>query len=118
MRKLTIWDWLGGTAIWSAVSFGLAVWVDAAGAPEEATVMIGFGAFLAGVVGARIWALRQPTEAVEPGARRPGLTTGEMTAQRLAEMEARVYELEERLELAERLLAAGGQRAPMDRLNA
>lgn len=117
MRRLTIWDWLGGTAVWSAVSFGVAVMLDSARAPEEVTVMVGMGVFLGGLVGARIWALRRPVE--EPGTPvRNGLTTGEMTAQRLAEMEARVYELEERLELAERLLAAGGQRVPMDRLNA
>jgi hypothetical protein len=41
---------------------------------------------------------------------RDGLTTGEMTAQRLEAMEARIYELEERLELTERLLAEARER--------
>lgn len=52
---------------------------------------------------------------------RTGLTTGEMTAERLAEVEARLdrlesaevrmAELEERLEFAERLLASGNSQA-------
>lgn len=57
--------------------------------------------------------------ALKHGEGHPGLTTGEMAAERLAEVEerlaelesvhARVAELEERLDFAERLLAGGGQ---------
>ena len=52
----------------------------------------------------------RPADADETTVPRVGLSTGEMTAQRLADMEARIYEPEERLELAERLLARAGER--------
>ncbi len=58
--------------------------------------------------------------------RPPGLTTGEMAAERIAELEQRVAELEagqaqlvelqERLDFAERLLAAGVPRAAVGQL--
>jgi len=36
-----------------------------------------------------------------------GITTGEMAAERVAQLEARVVELEERLDFAERMLSKG-----------
>lgn len=41
------------------------------------------------------------------GPKRDGLSTGEMAAERIGTLEARVVELEERLDFAERLLAQG-----------
>lgn len=48
------------------------------------------------------------------GRRKPGdgLSTGEMAAERVVQLEARVEELEERLDFAERMIAQGsGERA-------
>ena len=81
--------------------------VRASGGPLEAGLLT--GALSLVVLGLRRhFALR--------GRRRTGLSTGEMTAERLAELEqrmeeleaaqARVAELEERLDFAERLLAS------------
>ena len=72
--------------------------------------------YLLGVTGLHV--LRRPRVG---GGERAGLTTGEMHAERLAEAEARldqleaaharINELEERLEFAERLLASGSSQA-------
>lgn len=102
MRRITRWDWLGAITLWFGASFGVGAMLDVAGAPEQGVVAIASSMFFGGLVAARIWWLRRGDD---PSAPRDGLTTGEMTAQRLAEMEARIYELEERLALAERLLA-------------
>lgn len=104
MRKLRWYDWLGGLALWTGATFMLGVVLDESGADEEATIIAAFGLWSLGVVAARVWWLRRAGTA-EDSSPRVGLSTGEMTAQRLADMEARIYELEERLELAERLLA-------------
>lgn len=42
-----------------------------------------------------------------------GLTTGEMAAERVAQLEARVGELEERLDFAERMLSQTSGERPM-----
>lgn len=109
MRKLRWYDWLGGLTLWTAASFMVGVFMDETGAPEEGTIIVAAGLWSLGIVAARVWWLRRagPGEDSSP---RVGLSTGEMTAQRLADMEARVYELEERLELAERLLAQARER--------
>jgi len=99
-------DWLGATVIWSFVSIASGVILsEGMGAPEELGVMLCFGMLFSGVVGARLWWLRRPVDPAAEVAGRVGLTTDEMAAQRLAEMESRIYELEERVELTERLLA-------------
>jgi hypothetical protein len=41
-----------------------------------------------------------------------GLTTGEMAAERVAQLEERVHELEERLDFAERMIARDGVERP------
>ncbi len=105
MRRLRWYDWLGGLALWTGATFAATVLLMEAGVADEAALSFFFGSWAVGVVGARVWWLRRAPQDLEAPPRRDGLTTGEMTAQRLAEMEARIYELEERLELAERLLA-------------
>jgi len=110
MRKPRWYDWVGGAGIWTLLSFGVAVSFDSAGAPDEMVVSAFLTLTLGGLVAARVWWLRRP-ETGGQEEKRDGLTTGEMTAQRLAEMEARIYELEERLELTERLL--GETRSPL-----
>jgi hypothetical protein len=105
MRKLRWYDWVGGLALWSGATFAAAVHLESSGMPDELALTFPLVIWGVGVVGARVWWLRRAPE--DTGAalpRREGLTTGEMTAQRLADMEARIYELEERLELSERLL--------------
>jgi hypothetical protein len=47
---------------------------------------------------------------------RTGLTTGEMAAERIAQLEERVMELEERLDFAERLLAKPGATSDSDQV--
>ncbi len=42
-----------------------------------------------------------------------GLSTGEMAAERIAQLENRVQEMEERLDFAERVLLKGGQSEPV-----
>jgi hypothetical protein len=74
------------------------------GAPEDVVVPMFLTLWTGGVVGARIWWLRRKGKSSESDGVRNGLTTGEMTAQRLELMEQRIYELEERLELSERML--------------
>ncbi|MCL4864948.1 MAG: hypothetical protein KJZ47_03575 [Gemmatimonadales bacterium] len=115
MRNLRWYDWLGGLAIWTAASFLVGVVMDETGAPEEGTIIVAFGLWSLGIVAARVWWLKR-AGADEDSSPRVGLSTGEMTAQRLADMEARVYELEERLELAERLLAEARERPRIPRI--
>jgi hypothetical protein len=104
MREPRWYDWLGATVIWGMVSTFTGVFLhEGLGAPEEIGVMAVFGLFVGGLAGARIWWLRRGGQDAK-GEDRDGLTTGEMTAQRLELMEQRIYELEERLELAERML--------------
>lgn len=106
MRRPTTLDWLGATAVWGFASIAAGIFmVEGVGTHPEVGVMVCLGVFLSGIVAARLWVLRRPVESSETTVPRVGLTTAEMTAQRLADMEARIYELEERLELAERLLA-------------
>lgn len=105
MRKPTTLDWLGAAALWGVASGMLGVFLHLGwGFHEEIGVLTGFSTFFAGIGLARWRWLRRPVDDGD-AVPRVGLSTGEMTAQRLAEMEARIYELEERLELAERLLA-------------
>lgn len=39
-----------------------------------------------------------------------GLSTGEMAAERVSQLEDRLHEIEERLDFAERMIAQGGER--------
>ncbi len=116
MRKPTVLDWLGAAALWAGASGVLGVFLHLGMLQSEQTaVMAGFSTFFAGLGLARWRWLRRASE--DGGAEgRPGMSTGEMTAQRLAEMEARIYELEERLELAERLLARAEGRPALPRV--
>lgn len=104
MRRPRWYDWLGGLAVWTGTTFAATVLLMEAGVDDEVALSFFFGSWAVGVVAARVWWLRRPPQDLEAPPRRDGLTTGEMTAQRLAEMEARIFELEERLELSERLL--------------
>lgn len=116
MRKPTGYDWLGAAALWAGASGVLGVFLHLGWQfPEEQAVLAGFSTFFAGIGLARWRWLRRPVEDGEV-VPRVGLSTGEMTAQRLAEMEARIYELEERLELAERLLARAEGRPALPRV--
>lgn len=104
MRRPTTLDWLGAAALWAGASGAFSAYLHlGTQMPDDISAAIGFGLFFAGVGAGRLWWLRRadPNPEVLP---RVGMSTGEMTAQRLAEMEARIYELEERLELSERLL--------------
>lgn len=115
MARPTGWDLLGGMIFWGFASGAAASFLHLwANVPEEVATASGFGLFFFGLVVARVWWLRRGGTPLLGG---EGLTTGEMTAERLHLMEARlqeleaaqerVFELEERLELAERLLARG-----------
>jgi hypothetical protein len=118
MRKLRWYDWLGGLALWTGATFAATVLLMEAGVDDEPALAFFFASWAVGVVGARVWWLRRAPQDLEAPSRRDGLTTGEMTAQRLAEMEARIYELEERLELAERLLVRAGERPALPGVHA
>jgi hypothetical protein len=93
------------------VTFTFGMFVAMSGGPEELLPVIIGGSLLVLAVRRRI--------ALKAGAGQAGLTTGEMAAERLAELEDRVAELEaaqssvaeleERLDFAERLLAKGGR---------
>ena len=110
MRKPTPLDWIGAVALWAGASSVLAIFLhDGMSVGEPPALLAGFSAFFGGVALARWRWLRRPVEDTD-GVARVGLSTGEMTAQRLAEMEARIYELEERLELTERLLMEARER--------
>lgn len=119
MRKPTTLDWLGATVIWSFVSIASGVILsEGMGAPEELGVMLCFGMFFSGVVGARLWWLRRPEPEPAP---RHGLTTGEVQGEVFAELEDlrnRVMELEERADFAERLMLRAGERVAEERENA
>lgn len=111
MRKPRWYDWLGATVMWGMVSTFTGVFLsEGLGAPEEVGVMTFFTLFVGGIAGARVWWLRRSGSDIEADPERDGLTTGEMMAQRLELMEQRIYELEERLELTERLLLQAQQR--------
>jgi len=113
---VTVFDWIGAAALWGLASGVLGVVVHLGwGFHEEIGVLTGFSSFFAGIGLARWRWLRRPAETDEPTVPRVGLSTGEMTAQRLADMEARIYELEERLDLAERLLAGAADRRAVAR---
>lgn len=109
MRDPTPWDWIAAVGLWSIGAFAAMVGLVETGAPEEVIIPLAFGGWALGLVGARIWWLRR-TPPENPSLPKIGMTTDEMTAQRLAEMESRIFELEERLELTERILAANSER--------
>jgi len=120
MRKPTVLDWLGGTALWFGVTLSFGYFLsEAGGAPEEVGVFTFLALFAGGVAGVRIWWLRRPASEAE------GLTTGEAhlvrqeeLEMRVAELEAlhtRVAELEDRLDFSERLLASTSQHAGEER---
>ncbi|HUG28221.1 MAG TPA: hypothetical protein VMK53_07980 [Gemmatimonadales bacterium] len=116
MRKPRWYDWLGATTVWGMVSTFTGVFLsEGLGAPEEVGIMTFFTLFVGGLAGARVWWLRRVGSSDESDRERDGLTTGEMTAQRLELMEQRIYELEERLELSERMLlqAQSRERLPL-----
>lgn len=100
---------MGAGILWTTACFLLGWGLDALGLPDESVVISALGSWSLGLATARIWWLRRGG-AEENAPARVGLSTGEMTAQRLADMEARIYELEERLELSERLLAQSLER--------
>jgi len=95
----------------AAITVVLLFWIGATNSEHDTQIGIGFVTTASLVVLGirRHFALRRM-----PGA--PGLTTGEVTADRLADLEQRmaelevaqerIIELEERLDFAERLLAA------------
>jgi hypothetical protein len=93
------------------VTFMFVMFVAMSNGPEELLPVITGGSLL-------VLAIRRKL-ALKGGAGHAGLTTGEMAAERLAELEERVAELEaaqgsvaeleERLDFAERLLAKGGR---------
>ena len=103
MARPTTLDWLGAGVIWTGATWFLGLVLARSGGPPEVVIPIVLGTWSVGIAGVRVWWLRRlgPGQDSSP---RVGLSTGEMTAQRLADMEARIYELEERLELSERLL--------------
>lgn len=69
--------------------------------------------FLLGPVGQAL-GRRIAGQAGQPIGPKTGLSTGEMAAERVAGLEQRVGELEERLDFAERMLAQGtGERAAL-----
>lgn len=124
MRRPTVIDWLGATAVWAFASIATGIFLsEGIGFDEEVGVTICFGMFLGGIVAARLWVLRQP-EAEPRVLRRPGLTTGEAALNRLDELELRLSEveslqdrmadLEERLDFSERLLAQANQRRQLE----
>ncbi len=116
MRKPTGGDWLGATVGWGMLSGFVGVFLsEGLHAPEEVAVMTGLTMFFGGVAAMRIWWLRRADQSAGADQGRDGLTTGEMTAQRLELMEQRIYELEERLELSERMLlqAQSRERLPV-----
>ena len=89
--------------------------------PGEFALFLGLGGTLVTLVLGPIGqAIAQRIRGGKPESAAEGLTTGEMTAQRLALLEDRVHELEaeralleERLDFAERmLLRAGGEAKP------
>jgi hypothetical protein len=70
-------------------------------------------AALLGPIGQAI-AKRLASGGKHPPDPKTGLTTGEMTAERVAHLEARLAELEERLDFAERVISQGsGERAAL-----
>lgn len=105
MREPRWYDWFGATVVWGMTSTFAGVFLsEGLGAPEEVGIMTFFALFVGGIAGARVWWLRRGGKIAGDASERDGLTTGEMTAQRLELMEQRIFELEERLELSERML--------------
>lgn len=113
MAKPQWYDWAGGLVVWSLANLGMMIGLEHNGAPEEVVIPMFLAVWTGGVVAARVWWLRRSGKSAESDGDRDGLTTGEMTAQRLELMEQRIYELEERVELSERMLLQG---QPRDRL--
>jgi len=103
-------------AIHVSVTMMLMVWVSISNGPQEFFPVITIASLI-------VLAVRRAVTLRQDRAR--GLTTGEMTAERIADLEqrmaelesaqARVAELEERLDFTERLLATS-QAEPMLRL--
>lgn len=115
MAKPRWYDWLGAFAAWTTACVGFGVVLsEGMGAPEEFALTAFMVTWVGGVAAARVWWLRRGGEEGRAG-RPDGLTTGEMMAQRMELMEQRIYELEERLELTERMLlqATERQRLPV-----
>lgn len=115
MAKPQWYDWLGGLAVWSIANMGMMIGMTENGAPEGVVIPLFMTVWTGGVVAARVWWLRRAGKSAASDREHDGLTTGEMTAQRLELMEQRIYELEERLELSERMLlqATERQRLPV-----
>ena len=100
-------DWFDLTVHAALTGLGMGI-LGELGA-RDATVMLAGGASIVLLAVRRSWALRKRGPSID------GITSGEMAAMRFEEMEqrlahleateARVAELEERLEFAERLLA-------------
>lgn len=105
MSKPQWYDWVGGLILWSIANLGVMIGMVSNGAPEDVVIPMFLTAWTGGVVGARVWWLRRKGREPASDPERDGLTTGEMTAQRLELMEQRIFELEERLELSERMVA-------------
>lgn len=111
MAKPRWYDWVGALAAWTTGCFvGGVFMAEGIGAPEEFVVTTFLLTWVGGVVAARVWWLRRAAKSADAARDHDGLTTGEMTAQRLELMEQRIYELEERLDLTERLLAEARER--------
>lgn len=110
------WDHAVGGAFATLGAVSVAVLLNAAGAPTELAIAIPGAAV--GVIGWIWWGVARANRRPD---RAPGLDSGEVEALRLRMedldlLQARVAELEERVEFSERLLARLGE-AP-DRLKA
>lgn len=115
-RRVGLDGWAIGVHAFVTIALAIALG-EAAGPDDDIVVPIVFAA--SAIVFE--WRRRQALRAAQP----EGLTTGEVAATRLEEVEirvaeleelhTRVAELEERLDFSERLLAAGeGRRVPAD----
>ena len=112
MRNWRWYDWIILTAVWGVLSTVTGVIIAEGAGAEEVGVLVGFGL---GFGGPGYLYARRLIRLARGGAP-PGVTTGQMAAERIAELEQRVAELEdvqtrlldveERLDFTERVLAA------------
>ena len=110
MRNWRWYDWIIVTALWTTLSIVVGV-VLGEGVAEEVGVLVGFGLG----VGAPGYLYVRRLIRLARGEIAPGLSTGQMEAERIADLEQRVAELEglatrmmeveERMDFTERLLA-------------